>query len=397
MRAHIGITGLLLFAALAARADTLTDWADTTTDIAIDGSNTIRTMALAQNAVYEAVNAITRRYPRDLVELGPSEGASLDMAIAAACRIVLLHESPELKASIEGAYAQTFALVSDDKARARGVSLGEKAAGDVLAKHTGDIGPIEPYRPFAVPGVYVPTTVPLGWAVAQHKPWIMKSADQFRPGPPPPLTSPEWARDYNETRTMGAVDSKLRTPEQTAIGRFWATFLPDVYVRVVRSVASAPGREITQNARLYAAVLTAISEAEIAVFEAKYHYLYWRPVTAIRNGDRDDNPATERDPNWGPLIATPVQPEYPCGHCILGATVATVIKIEAGSGPMPVLSTTSNTAPGVRRSWTRPEDLEKEVSNARIYDGVHFRSSANAGEHMGEQIAALVAAAYHLP
>jgi hypothetical protein len=354
-------------------------------------------MALAQNAVFEAVNAITSRYPRDRVDFGPAQGASIDAAIAAASRAVLLHEAPTLKQQTEAAYQQALAKIPEGDARTRGINIGERAAADVIDKHPDDtIGHEEPYRPVTAPGVYVVTTLPLGVAVSQHKPWFMKSAAQFRPGPPPSLKSPIWTRDYNETKTVGAVNSTTRTPEQTDIARFWATALPDIHIGIVRSVATAPGRDVTRNARLYAAVTAGMNEAEISIFEAKYHYLFWRPITAIRNGDKDGNDATERDAGWLPLIATPIQPEYPCGHCILASTVATIIHIETSDGPVPTLSTVSNTLRGVTRHWTRTEDLVSEVSNARIWDGVHYRNSAEVGNQMGEQVARLVADAYHL-
>jgi len=387
----------LLLVSLGARADVVADWADTTTQIATDGPNTVRTMALAQNAVYEAVNAITSRYPRDRIELGPTKGASIDAAIAAASRTVLLHEAPALNAKTEAAYKQALDKIPDDEARARGIGVGERAAADLLAKHGDDIGRIEPYRPLTTPGVYVPTTFPLGYAFAQHKPWLMTSASQFRPGPPPALTSEVWARDFNEIRTMGAATNATRTPEQTDIARFWASSLPDIYIGLVRSAATASGREVTRNARLYAAVAAAMNEAEIAALEAKYHYQFWRPITAIRNGDRDDNPKTERDPDWTPMTATPLNPEYPCGNCLIAAAVVAVIQAEAGRDPVPTLKTISNTAPGVTREWTRTEDLLQEISNARIHAGVHFRNSTEVGNRMGQQIGALVASAYRLP
>ena len=386
----------LLLLAFGARADPVADWADTITEIATDGPNTIRTMALAQNAVYEAVNAITARYARDRVDLGPTQGASIDAAIAAASRTVLLHEAPALKDRTEAAYARALGAIVTSEAGKRGISIGERAAADVLAKHSDDIGNIEPYRPLTTPGVYVPTTFPLGYGFAQHRPWFMKSAAQFRPGPPPALTSALWARDYNEIKALGSATSTARTAEQTAIARFWATALPDVHMGVVHSVAAAPGREVTRNARLYAAVTAALNDGEIAVLEAKYHYSFWRPITAIRNGDRDDNPATERDPDWTPLIVTPLHPEYPCAHCLIASLIATVIRADAGREPLPTLKTTSNTAPGVTRQWTRPEDLVKEVSEGRILDGVHYRNSTEVGNRMGAQIGALVAAAYGL-
>ena len=386
-----------LLVSLGARADTIADWADTTTRIATDGPNTVLTMALAQSAVYEAVNAITSRYPRDRVELGPTKGASTDAAIAAASRAVLIHEAPALSAKAEAAYKEALDKIPDDDARARGISVGERAAADLLAKHKDDIGPVEPYRPLTTPGVYVPTTFPLGYSFVHHKPWLMTSAAQFRPGPPPALTGDVWARDYNEIKTMGSATSATRTAEQTNIARFWASSLPDIYIGLVRSVATVSGREVTRNARLYAAAATAIDEAEIATLEAKYHYQFWRPITAIRNGDRDDNPKTERDADWTPMTATPMNPEYPCGNCVIATAVVAVIRAEAGRDPLPVLKTVSNTAPGVIREWASADDLVQEVSTARIHAGVHFRNSTEVGNRMGQQIAALVASAYHLP
>ena len=386
----------LVLIACAAHADTVADWADKTTEIAIDGPNTVRTVALAQNAVYEAVNAITARYPADRVDVGPTQGASLDAAIAAASHAVLLHEAPALKDRIEAAYQQALGHIAAGEARTRGISLGEQAAADVVTKHANDIGKIEPYRPLTTPGVYMPTTFPLGYAFAQHRPWFMKSAAQFRPGPPPALKSAVWARDYNETKTLGAANSTARTPEQTDIARFWATALPDVHIGVVSSVARAAGREVTRNARLYAAVTAALNDTEIAVFDSKYYFNFWRPITAIRNGDRDDNAATERDPGWLPLIVTPIQPEYPCAHCMIAATIAAIIRLDVGKEPLPTLSTISNTLPGVTRRWTRTEEVVQEVSNARIWDGVHYRNSAEVGARMGEQVGRVVAAAYGL-
>jgi len=363
---------VLLLVALGARADVVTDWADMTAEIADEGPDTIRTIALAQNAVYEAVNAITARYPRDRADLGSAQGASVEAAVAAASRAVLLQEAPALKDKTEAAYA------------------------DVLTKHSHDLDSIEPYRPVTSPGLYAPTTIPTGWSLGQHRPWFMKSAAQFRPGPPPALKSELWARDYNEIKALGSATSTARTPEQTEIARFWATNLPDVHLGLARSVATAAGREVTRNARLYAAVAAAMNETEISVFEAKYHYLFWRPITAVRNGDRDENSATERDADWVPLIATPMQPEYPCAHCMLAATIATVLRAEAGGSSALALSTTSNTARGVTRRWASTDAVVQEVSMARIWAGVHYRTSTEAGNRMGEQVGTLVAAAYGL-
>jgi len=387
---------VLLLVAFGARADVVTDWADVTTVIADEGPNTIRTIALAQSAVYEAVNAITARYPRDRVDLGSAPGASVEAAVAAASRAVLLQEAPALKENTEAAYARALATIAEGEARTRGIGVGERAAAEVLTRHSHDLDSIEPYRPVTSPGVYVPTTIPTGWSLGQRHAWFMKSAAQFRPAPPPALKSELWARDYNEIKAVGSATSTVRSPEQTEIARFWATNLPDVHLGLARSVAIAPGREVTRNARLYAAVAAAMNETETAVFEAKYHYLFWRPITAIRNGDRDDNDATERDADWAPLIATPMQPEYPCAHCMLAAAITTVLRAEAGGKSALDLSTTSNTARGVTRRWKSTDAVVQEVSMARICAGVHYRISTEVGNHMGEQVGALVAAAYGL-
>ena len=387
---------VLLLVALGARADVVTDWADMTAEIADEGPDTIRTIALAQNAVYEAVNAITARYPRDRADLGSAQGASVEAAVAAASRAVLLQEAPALKDKTEAAYAHALAAIAEGEARTKGIGVGERAAADVLTKHGHDLDSIEPYRPVTSPGLYAPTTIPTGWSLGQHRPWFMKSAAQFRPGPPPALKSELWARDYNEIKALGSATSTARTPEQTEIARFWATNLPDVHLGLARSVATAAGREVTRNARLYAAVAAAMNETEISVFEAKYHYLFWRPITAVRNGDRDENSATERDADWVPLIATPMQPEYPCAHCMLAATIATVLRAEAGGSSALALSTTSNTARGVTRRWASTDAVVQEVSMARIWAGVHYRTSTEAGNRMGEQVGTLVAAAYGL-
>ena len=181
----------------------------------------------------------------------------------------------------------------------------------------------------------------------------MTSASQFRPGPPPALTSALWARDYNEIKALGSKSNSRRTAEQTQIASFWEATLPPIFNGIILSVADIPGREITQNARLFAATAQAADDALLAVFDAKYHYNFWRPVTAIRNGDLDGNDTTERDASWTPFIETPMHPEYPCAHCIVAAAIGTVLQAEVGAGTMPKLTTTSYLVKVPARNWTR--------------------------------------------
>ena len=354
-----------------------------------------RMMAIVHTAMYEAVNAITKRYPASDRKIDAPAGASVDAAIAAAARGTLIKMVASKEAEIESAYQASLAAIPDGKSRADGISVGEQAAVAVLSARTDDgFATAETYRPYTVAGVYVPTALPVVSQWPKRRPWLMSSPSQFRPGPPPDLKSEIWARDYNEVKAMGARKSTTRTADQTDIARFWEATLPPVYYGLVRSVVTVPGRDVTQNARLLMAITQAVDDAIIAVFDAKYQYNFWRPITAIRNGDIDGNDGTERDSSWTPFINTPMHPEYPCAHCIVSGTIGTILQAEIGNGPIPVLATTSTTANNSKRTWMKIEDFIQEVANGRIYDGVHYRNSAEVGTTMGRQIGQLAIAKY---
>ncbi|MBX9894696.1 MAG: vanadium-dependent haloperoxidase [Nitrosomonas sp.] len=397
---------LPLFVFLAAhaapvKADAVTDWNKQAGDIIVaSGIGPLpaeRALAIVHAAVYEAVNAITQRYPVSDLKLQPVPGASVEAAVAAANRIALTQLVSSQTAAIGKAYHAAIAAVSDEDAKKAGIAVGEQAAQGILAMRANDgASGKEAYRPVTGAGVYIPTVIPEAPQWITRKPWLMSHAAQFRPGPPPELSGERWARDFNEVKALGRFDSRIRTAEQTEIARFWEEVMPPVYHGIVRSVATQPGREITQNARLLAAVTQASDDALIAVFDAKYHYGFWRPLTAIRNGDIDGNDATERDPSWKPFIDTPMHPEYPCAHCIVSAAVGTVLQAEIGNDPTPVLTTVSKAAGDVFRSWTSIDAFMQEVINARIYDGVHYRNSGETGARMGKQVAKLAAEKYGL-
>jgi PAP2 superfamily len=391
-----------MLAAPMALADAVTDWNIKAGEIVVEAKlgppPANRVLAIIQTAVYEAVNAITKRYPASELQLEASSDASVEAAIAAANHTTLVKLVPSQQVAIDTSYQATLAGIADGPAKTAGIAVGDKAAAAILAGRADDGAAAgETYRPQTTAGVYVPTVIPAVPHWPQRKPWLMTSSAQFRPGPPPALTSEVWARDYAEIQTLGSKNSKLRTAEQTEIARFWEATAPPIYHGVVRSVATAPGREVTQNALLFAAVTQATDDALIAIFDAKYHYNFWRPVTAIRNGDLDGNDATERDPSWTPLIDTPMHPEYPCAHCIVASTVGTLLQAEIGTDPTPALTTTSVTAKGAARSWTKIDDFMQEVANARIYDGVHYRNSTEVGTTMGKQIGKLAVAKYLRP
>jgi hypothetical protein len=309
---------------------------------------------------------------------------------------VLLKLVPTQQAAIEADYQAALKSLPDGAAKSGGIAVGEQAAAACLAREDG-LGVPDTYRPHTTAGVYVPTVLPAVPNWGKRKPWVMSGGDQFRPGPPPGLTSETWARDYNEIKAIGGKNSAKRSPEQTAIAKFWEATAPAVYWPVARSVANAPGRDVTENARLMAVAAMAMDDGLVAVFDAKYTYNLWRPVTAIRNGDIDGNDATERDPSWTPFIDTPMHPEYPCAHCIVSASLGAVLEAELAGRPSPKLSSTSSTAGGVERTWSSVDEFVREVAVARIYDGVHYRNSTEVGSAMGKKIGELAVKSFPKP
>ena len=382
---------------LAARADVVTDWNLKASEIVAahqPGPPGSAILVMVQTGVFDAVNAITRQYPKAArAMLKPAPGASIDAAVAAVNRTVLLKLAPTQQVAIEAAYQSALSGIPDGQARTDGIAIGEQAVADLVARRDVKAANIAYYRPVTSPGMYVPTVVPIGGDAAPVTLcWVLDRVDQFRPGPPPALNSELWARDFNEIKVMGARTGSRRTPEQTDIARFWTTTGPAVYFPLARSVTGQPGREVTRNARFLAVFSQVGVDAIDAVFDAKYHYQFWRPFTAIRNGDQDGNDATERDASWLPFIETPMHPKYPCAHCTAAGAYGAVLLAEIGNGPAPRLTSTSPTLPGVTRSWNSVAEFVQEVSNARIYDGVHYRNSTEVGTGLGRKVGELAVA-----
>ena len=384
----VAITAVLLVGMSFAHADVVTDANAKAAEIASKSPATppaVRTMAIVQVSIFDAVSAITGRYPALRAKLTAPRDASVDAAVAAATRSVLSKLMPAQQAAIDADYQALLKSVPDGRAKDDGIKVGEQAATAVVTACAEDgYNAPNTYRPHTAPGVYVPTMFPAVPHWGKRKPWVMTSGDQFRPGPPPALTSETWKRDFNEIKAIGGKTSTQRTPEQTAIAQFWEATLPNVYWPVARSVASAPGRDVNDNARLLALAAMAMDDGLIAVFDAKYSYNFWRPVTAIRNAEGD-----ARDPGWLPFIDTPMHPEYPCAHCIVSGSLGAVLQAELGSGPVPKLSSASSTAGGAVRTWASVDDFVREVAVARIYDGVHYRNSTEVGTAMGKKIGEL--------
>jgi hypothetical protein len=373
----------------ATAGDMVTDWGARAVAIGAEkqmpNSRFSRGLAMMHVAMFEAVNAIDRRYKPYKLELAGDRAASKDAAAAAAAYEVLVNLFPDEKSKLDQALQSSLAAIEGD-AKNKGIELGKKAAAGIIALRVDDgSNAQETYRPFTKAGVYVHTALPVESTSGMIKPWTMEKASQVRPQPPVALESEIWARDVNEIREFGSINSKTRTREQTEIGRFWFLTGPRTYTPLVQQVAEVKKMDLIDCARLYALVSMATSDAFIAVFDAKYAYNFWRPITAIRNADLTSNPATPRDASWSPLGTTPAHPEYPCAHCIVAAAVAEVLHRVAGDD----LGELTLTSAGVTRRWKRLEDYSNEVALARIYAGFHYRFSTETAKSMGRHIGEL--------
>lgn len=377
-----------------AHADTISDWNAKAETIAVEKRMlpppNARGMAIMHVAMFEAVNAVERRYSPYRLDLTAERGASKDAAAAAAAHAVLVALHPDREKALDADLLASLQQVAGGEAREAGAALGKKAAAEILAWRANDGATLaENYRPHTAAGVYVPTIVPVSSTYGSVTPWSMTSGSQFRPAPPPPLTSATWTQDVEEIRNFGSRTNSKRSAVQTDIGRFWFVTGPQAWNPIVRQLAASKKLDIVDSARLFALVAMATDDAFIAVFDAKYHYNFWRPITAIRNADLSNNPGTARDPAWLPLGDTPMHPEYPCAHCITSMAAAAVLQSAFGD-EIPEISMTSATAPGVTRRWTRLQDYADEVAMARIYAGFHYRFSNAAAQDMGRKIAQLV-------
>jgi hypothetical protein len=374
-------------------ADVITDWDAKITSIASPAALGEREATIVDLAMFDAVNSVFRQYPGYVTREDGFEHASAEAAAATAAATVLARLRPEKAADFAAARDEYLkGLAGEPAGLASGKQLGERVALKVFDSraHDGATGS-DPYRPLTQPGVYVPTATMVCSTWPKLKPFALERPDQFRPGPPPSLSSKEWAADYNEVKAYGARDSTRRTAQETETARFWLMTGPQAYHPIAWQIIAARHLKLLDSARFMAMYSAALTDAYIAVFDAKYRYNFWRPVTAIRNGDLNGNPDTQIDATWQPLDATPMHPEYPCAHCILSATASAVIESTGGLGDLREISLTSSTAPGITHRWTSLQDFEQEVANARIWAGFHYRSSAQAGATMGREVGRYVA------
>ena len=357
-----------------------------------------RAMAIVQVAVHDAVNGITGKYATYLSPGAPAENASPEAAaIAAAHRVLwdMYGQNPNQAPGIQQLFYQTLAdhgLSEFDP----GVAYGRAAAEAVLALRSTD-GAVPqascPYTPTGAgtPGVFVPlsnqTALLACWGSVA--PWVMRSGSQFRPEPPPALTSEEYARDYNEVKEIGASNSTSRTLEQTRTATFWLASPVTIWNQVMDQAAEARGLDLSATARLYALVYVAAADASIACWEAKYYYNFWRPQAAIRNGHLDGNDQTTENLAWAPLHNTPAHPDFTSGHSSNSSAIAMILGLELGDAPG-IMLTSTVPAPGnttITKQWASFSEAVDEVIDARVYSGIHFRTANLAGARTGRQAA----------
>ena len=398
-KAALGLAVVLSSRPAVASADVVLDWNEITV-ATLAGQNPFaetRIAAITHLAIFEAVNAVTGRYRPYLGTIPAPSGASPEAAAIAAAHAVLVEYVQDRAADLDAARAASLAAIPDGQAKEDGIAVGESAAAAMIAEREGD-GSETPqfHRPSSSkPGVWqlTPSCPPQGGVflhVRDVKPFGIRRSDQFRTGPPPALKSFHYARDYIEVSRRGDADSTHRPPDRADVARFYAVVLGvATWNPAVRQVAAAQSRPLTENARAFALLNMALFDSFIAVMDTKYRYLFWRPETAIRAGHTDGNFLTRPDPGFAPFVPTPCHPSYPSAHASLGHAARWVAeRIFGADGHTITMSTPA--VPGVVLHYSRFEDITRDIDDARIFGGIHYRFDQEAGGSQGRRVGAYV-------
>jgi hypothetical protein len=354
-----------------------------------------RNFAILHAAIYDAVNAIDRTHEPYLISVRAPRDASETAAADAAAHTALVGLYPTLQNSLDTDYAAELAQVPNGPAKDQGVRLGEQVASDLLAIRANDGSNVIP-PPFvagANPGDYAPTPpnfpTPVFTTWGQVRPFVLERGDQFRPTPPPALTSDAYAAAINEVQSLGSVTSTTRTAEQTEIGKFWNPPIQNFWNQIAQTVALARHSDLPTTARLFAALNLSFADSAIAFYDAKYTFRLWRPVTAIRLADNDGNPETVGDRSWLPLAGnTAADPSYPGAHSTISAAGAEVLASFYGDDQP--FSVTSPALTGVTRSFSSFTAAAQEAGLSRIFSGQHTRLDHVAGVDLGHDVAGFV-------
>jgi hypothetical protein len=409
VRTSVTLVALLVCSPIAARADVVLDWNAIAVSTLLGQSQSpfaqARYMSITQLAVFEAVNAITHTYQPYLGTVDAPDGASVDAAAATAAYRVLKTYFP-LAPNLDSAYATSMAAIPPGPAKVAGVATGEDAALQMTNLRVGDgSSPAQFYMPTSIdPGVWqtTPSCPPAGGVNFQWQnmtPFGVPSAAgstawiaQFDQGPPPALTSNKYAKDYNEVKRVGNVTSDLsdRPQDRADVARLYAAASPSyVFNSAARQLAAAEGSSISKNARALALLNMASNDALVVSFWMKYHYQLWRPETAIFKGDYDGNAKTAADTLFKPYILTPCFPSYPSNHGSGSNSAAEVLRRVYGAGGHAITMTFA-TVPGVTLQYTKIKQITDDISDARVYGGIHFRFDQDAGAALGRDVATYI-------
>jgi PAP2 superfamily len=382
-----------------AHADVVLDW-NVTMLTTLAGQNpfvSARIAAITQLAVFEAVNAINGEYRPYLGTISAPAGASADAAAAQAAHDVLMAYVSSKGSLIEAALDASLAAVPDGQAKTDGVATGKAAAAAMIALRADDgAAATQFYLPAAAdPGQWqvTPSCPALGGVFLHWRsvtPFGVPDVHLFRPGPPPPLTSEAYRRDYDEVKAVGGVNSSVRPADRADIARFYASFSPVAWPNVaLQQVAASLGQSVSENARALALLNMAISDASVASFATKYHYNFWRPETAIRAGDTDGNKKTDPDLVFAPYIVAPCFPSYPSNHASLSNAAREVLESLYGRDGHDI-TFTNVAVPGVTLHYANFEGITHDIDDARVYGGIHFRFDQETGGLLGRRVGAYV-------
>jgi membrane-associated phospholipid phosphatase len=357
--------------------------------------HTTRSFAIMHTAMYEAINTIDDTQKPHLVHFsGFRRTGSEEAAAAAAAHEVLVNLYPNFQAMLDAQLQQSLVQISDGSDKAAGVSIGQDVADRLLAQRSNDGSNAQP--PLFVfengPGSYqsTPPNFPqqpqfTHWS--HVTPFALERADQFRPAPPPALTSDAYSDVLNEVKAFGMVNSTAASADQALVGRFWNGAIQNYWNEIAQTAALKHRLTIAQSAHLFALLNVALADSVIAFYDAKYAYNLWRPVTAVRSADTDENPETLVDLNWLPEVGnTPPDPSYPGAHAVISTAAATVLNSLFPRDRFE-FAVTSEVLPGVERSFENFSAAAEEAAVSRIFAGVHFRSDLSAGQQLGRQVA----------
>ena len=380
----------------------VTEWNTTLLDAVRTASSApplaSRNMAMVHAAIYDSVNSISKKYSPYRVSIDAPAGASAEAATAAAAHRTLVGLYPAQAGKFDAALQSSLAKIPDGKAKQDGIALGQQVADQIISlRNTDGITKVVQYTPSTDLGSWVPTPPALAAALAPQwpevTPFAMTSGSQFRPPGPPALEGAKYAEEVNYVKEIGKSDSMTRTPDQTAIAKFWAngagTFTPPGHWnQIAQDVSALGGKSLEDSARLFALLNIALADAAISCWDAKYEYNLWRPVTAIRQADTDNNPNTTADPLWTPLVTTPPFPEYMSGHSTFSGAADAVMSSVFGSDFG--FADRGDRSVNSLRTYQNFSEAADESGISRLYGGIHFMSAnvdgLSAGRNVGNYV-----------